>query len=178
MLVQAFTIVFVGINRIRDFLLLPEMPPTQIKAPDDPKYILTIKDGVYKWADPRKDEFLTQQEREEKAKKDEILLGMEAGRPTAVKNTPSKTKDGFAPLIPLINLKVNQPTPSVATLTNINVNLVRGSLTMVIGGCGSGKSSLANALLGEIPMIDGEVRRAGTVSYCPQIAWINRCGFY
>jgi hypothetical protein len=77
MLVQAFTIVFVGINRIRDFLLFPEMPPSDISPPEDSNLVLSIKKGVFKWADPRKEESLTEDEKKEKAKKAEILLGME-----------------------------------------------------------------------------------------------------
>ena len=41
--------------------------------------------------------------------------------------------------------------PDQAALSDINISVERGSLTMAVGPIGSGKSSLCKALLGEIP---------------------------
>ncbi|KAJ4459381.1 Multidrug resistance-associated protein [Paratrimastix pyriformis] len=59
-----------------------------------------------------------------------------------------------------------------ATLRGISFDVPRGSLTMVVGPVGSGKSSLAAALIGEITRVTGEVVVGGTLSYCAQQAWI------
>jgi hypothetical protein len=42
MLVQAFTIVYIGINRIRDFLLLPEMKTAVIEKPENNEFLFFI----------------------------------------------------------------------------------------------------------------------------------------
>lgn len=60
-------------------------------------------------------------------------------------------------------------------LQNVNLSLARGSLTMVVGPVGSGKSTLCKALLGEIPFSEGEVtltRHHSHVGYCDQAAFL------
>jgi len=44
---------------------------------------------------------------------------------------------------------------------------------MVIGSVGSSKSSLLNAILGEIPQVNGELNVNGTLSYVAQESWIK-----
>ncbi|KAA6397284.1 MAG: putative ABC transporter C family member 5 [Streblomastix strix] len=58
-------------------------------------------------------------------------------------------------------------------LQDINMKLKKGSLTMIIGGVGSGKSSLGSAIIGDIERQSGEIKSIGTIAYCPQTPWIN-----
>jgi ABC-type multidrug transport system fused ATPase/permease subunit len=58
-------------------------------------------------------------------------------------------------------------------LRNINVCVPRGALVAVVGAVGSGKSSLLNALVGEMKQTKGDVVFGGDVGYCPQTAWIQ-----
>ncbi len=55
----------------------------------------------------------------------------------------------------------------------INMQIPKGSLVAVIGPVGSGKSSLLNALVGEMDYIQGSVTFGGNVGYSPQQAWIQ-----
>ncbi|KAA6363711.1 MAG: ABC transporter: Multidrug resistance-associated protein, ATP binding protein, partial [Streblomastix strix] len=64
--------------------------------------------------------------------------------------------------------KVKHPT-----LHDISFKLPKGSLTMVIGAVGSGKSSIGAALIGDIEKQKGTINIDGMVAYCPQTAWIN-----
>jgi ABC-type multidrug transport system fused ATPase/permease subunit len=60
-------------------------------------------------------------------------------------------------------------------LQNINLSLVRNSLTMVVGPVGSGKSTLCRALLCEMPFHEGPVtlrRHHRHVGYCDQTAFL------
>ena len=57
-------------------------------------------------------------------------------------------------------------------LRNVDLALPRGQLVGVCGAVGSGKSSLCEALLGEMQCIHGEVRFGGRLGYCPQKPWI------
>lgn len=60
-------------------------------------------------------------------------------------------------------------------LSNIDLTLQRGCVTMIVGPVGSGKSSLLSAILGEMKLsTDGTCVRApdATVAYCAQRAWI------
>lgn len=49
----------------------------------------------------------------------------------------------------------------------------RGSLVIVVGSVGSGKSSLLAALLQEMPVLAGSVTVRGMVAYTAQDPWIQ-----
>ncbi|CAF1175851.1 unnamed protein product, partial [Adineta ricciae] len=57
-------------------------------------------------------------------------------------------------------------------LKNIVFHARPGDLICIIGPVGSGKSSLLQALTGEIPCFDGKVRLYGSFCYVPQEPWI------
>ncbi|XP_077869071.1 ATP-binding cassette sub-family C member 8-like [Saccoglossus kowalevskii] len=64
---------------------------------------------------------------------------------------------------------------TVPTLKNINIEIMRGTLVMIIGCVGSGKSSLLSAILGEMLLVAGEVRfhrDRNSLSYTAQRQWI------
>jgi ABC-type bacteriocin/lantibiotic exporter with double-glycine peptidase domain len=63
----------------------------------------------------------------------------------------------------------------VYKLQNINIAIPRGQLCAIVGPVGSGKSSLLQAMIGEMRRIDGKVTFGGSVGYCPQTAWIRVC---
>ncbi|XP_076451201.1 multidrug resistance-associated protein 1-like [Babylonia areolata] len=60
-----------------------------------------------------------------------------------------------------------------STLHGINLDITEGELVAVVGGVGSGKSSLVSAILGEIERRQGKVVVKGSVAYVPQQAWIQ-----
>jgi hypothetical protein len=57
-------------------------------------------------------------------------------------------------------------------LSDIHFTVNPGCLVAIIGPVGSGKSSLCNALLGEMVQTRGSVRVGGKVAYAAQTAWI------
>eukprot|EP01119_Soliformovum_irregulare_P016739 TRINITY_DN4887_c3_g1_i1.p1 TRINITY_DN4887_c3_g1~~TRINITY_DN4887_c3_g1_i1.p1 ORF type:complete len:888 (+),score=209.87 TRINITY_DN4887_c3_g1_i1:55-2718(+) len=59
------------------------------------------------------------------------------------------------------------------TLKGINFQVEEGTLTAIVGTVGSGKSSLLEALLGNIPKVKGYVRVSGSCAYVAQQAWIR-----
>lgn len=59
------------------------------------------------------------------------------------------------------------------TLSGVNISLPRGSLTVVIGPVGSGKTSLLHGVLGDMPRLHGCVILRGDVVYCAQEPWIQ-----
>ncbi|CAL2028389.1 unnamed protein product [Caenorhabditis brenneri] len=58
-------------------------------------------------------------------------------------------------------------------LHDIQLTIPRGQLIAVIGKIGSGKSSLLQAILGEVKTLSGSVEINGSISYVPQQAWIQ-----
>ena len=64
-------------------------------------------------------------------------------------------------------------TSAVFRLNDVNLLIPRGQLVAIVGHVGSGKSSLLQALIGEMRKTEGTVTLGGSVSYCPQTAWIQ-----
>ena len=58
-------------------------------------------------------------------------------------------------------------------LHGIDISFGRNELIAVIGGVGSGKSSLLAALAGDMRRTSGSVTLAATRAFCPQYAWIQ-----
>lgn len=57
-------------------------------------------------------------------------------------------------------------------LENINFSAHKGELACIVGRVGSGKSSLLQAVLGDLWKIHGEVLLKGKTAYVPQSAWV------
>ncbi|XP_032238396.2 ATP-binding cassette sub-family C member 4 isoform X2 [Nematostella vectensis] len=61
---------------------------------------------------------------------------------------------------------------AIPTLDGLSFDVPSGCLLGVIGAVGSGKSSLLNAILGELPLSEGSIRVQGRVAYASQQAWV------
>jgi ABC-type bacteriocin/lantibiotic exporter with double-glycine peptidase domain len=67
-------------------------------------------------------------------------------------------------------------TADELVLRNINVQILKSSLTVVVGPVGSGKSTFCKALLGETPISEGSVTAnlgRGHVGFCDQTAFLS-----
>lgn len=58
-------------------------------------------------------------------------------------------------------------------LHNVDFSVGRNELIAVIGGVGSGKSSLLAALAGDMRRTNGSATMGGSRAFCPQYAWIQ-----
>ncbi|KAH8281368.1 hypothetical protein KR054_000153, partial [Drosophila jambulina] len=58
------------------------------------------------------------------------------------------------------------------TLNGVDLMVQPGAMLAVLGSTGSGKSSLIQAILGELPAEFGEIRINGTMSYASQEPWL------
>ncbi|KAG9435895.1 multidrug resistance-associated protein lethal [Apis mellifera carnica] len=58
------------------------------------------------------------------------------------------------------------------TLKNININVKSGELIAVVGQVGSGKSSLLNVILKELPLNSGIIEINGRITYASQEPWL------
>ncbi|KAJ3165062.1 hypothetical protein HDU88_004781 [Geranomyces variabilis] len=67
--------------------------------------------------------------------------------------------------------------PSSHALRNINLVVPKGSLTVIVGRCGSGKSSLLAALTGQMQCVTGKTYTAPNlrVACCTQQPWMQQC---
>uniref|UniRef100_H3GP30 ABC transmembrane type-1 domain-containing protein n=1 Tax=Phytophthora ramorum TaxID=164328 RepID=H3GP30_PHYRM len=84
------------------------------------------------------------------------------------------TNRGALPLISIENGDFRWEDEATApTLSNINLTLQPGTLTVVVGAVGSGKTSLVNAILGEMQQVRGTRVVRGDIAYASQQAWIQ-----
>lgn len=84
---------------------------------------------------------------------------------------PVKPEDGVA--ISLQHVSITNPLNSKLVLQEINVKVPFGSVVVLTGPVGSGKTILARTLLGEITPSLGSVHVSpGNIAYCSQIPWL------
>lgn len=58
------------------------------------------------------------------------------------------------------------------TLSDLNIKIKSGKLYAIVGSVGSGKSSILQLLLGELPIYSGDVLINGEISYGSQESWL------
>lgn len=66
-----------------------------------------------------------------------------------------------------------EKSEKVFKIKKTSVKIPRGQVVAIVGPVGSGKSSLLQGLIGEMRRESGSVKFGGSVSYCPQVAWIQ-----
>ena len=65
----------------------------------------------------------------------------------------------------------------VFKIPKTSLAIPKGQVVAIVGPVGAGKSSLLQGLIGEMRRETGSVKFCGSVSYCPQNAWIQVCHF-
>ncbi|XP_050553313.1 ATP-binding cassette subfamily C member 4 [Spodoptera frugiperda] len=152
----------VAIQRIRDYLLteecsLPERLLTNVQpevAPVRKKRVTIIEPHHLQKARERHSEPGPSTEKEivnEKPKeprKEEIIIKFENASSRWIK---SAAEDD---------------------VKNLDLTIIEGSLTTVIGAVGAGKSTLLHIVLSELPCSSGSVQINGTISYASQDPWL------
>jgi ABC-type multidrug transport system fused ATPase/permease subunit len=71
------------------------------------------------------------------------------------------------------DVKAADTEQAAFALTNVSVLGEAGQLCAIVGKVGSGKSSLLNAMLSEMPKRSGDVVVNGSIAYCSQVPWIQ-----
>lgn len=62
---------------------------------------------------------------------------------------------------------------SIPVLKDINLEVLRGSLSMIVSALGRGKSCLLKAIMGELPNDKGFILTSSVdTAYCAQTAWL------
>ncbi|KAG0221519.1 Canalicular multispecific organic anion transporter 2, partial [Actinomortierella wolfii] len=152
----------VASKRIRDYLLAEEIDEStvirlmtdNIQASDSDleksfgeDASIVVKGGHFAWVPELEPEVAAQANKEK--------------RSTNMKDEGQNEKGGSS-----------TPISTDPTLIDINLRVPQGSLTIMVGRVGQGKSSLISALMGEMYKRQGTVYLKGTTGYVPQQAWI------
>eukprot|EP00158_Paraphelidium_tribonemae_P009276 Partr_v1_DN28821_c1_g1_i1_m34129 putative ATP-binding cassette, sub-family C (CFTR MRP), member len=151
----------VALKRISDYLNATELVENTIQNPDS-ELAIEIKAATFRW------EVLEESEKDPKEKK---VKGKDAenrknqvapvGEEKESDNVPEKAGD-----VPLDKVPVD-------ALKNINIKIKRGQLVAIVGAVGSGKTSLLNAILGEMKSVNGTIGINGKIGYSLQQPWVQ-----
>lgn len=66
-----------------------------------------------------------------------------------------------------------EKSEKVFKISQTSLTIPRGQVVAIVGPVGSGKSSFLQGLIGEMRRETGSVKFGGSISYCPQNAWIQ-----
>ncbi|KAJ3546303.1 hypothetical protein NM208_g2067 [Fusarium decemcellulare] len=137
-----------GCGRIQAFLLLSEQEDSRSSLSTNPEsHTSSIQD-----LSPKGPDMQSSPQPEHK----ETGYNNGAHRPAAViEEATFETSDG------------------VALLKNIELTVLQGTLNMVVGRVGCGKSSLLKAIVGELVPTQGSVSVETSLGYCDQIPWLR-----
>lgn len=146
--------VLVALRRVRQFLVYEEKgaqvkPGLVVGLGDDEKKrkpSSDADDGAMVWARNATARWSTPEE----------IRKLKDTKKQPVKNSDSEQTIDFKP----------------PTLENLNFQCKKGTLVGVVGAVGSGKSSLLQAILRELPLESGNIKVNGSVSYACQEPWV------
>jgi ABC-type multidrug transport system fused ATPase/permease subunit len=154
----------VSLERVREFLLAEELDSVAEVDPNADDALL-VKDATFVWETPPPAE--TKEDKKQNHERKKWGLKKKFRKSSAASTHASNQPTSETPVI-----DESQENRSYS-LRNINLRIPRGALVAVVGPVGSGKSSLLNALVGEMKRVKGSVTFGGSVGYCSQSAWIQ-----
>ncbi|USP75306.1 hypothetical protein yc1106_02580 [Curvularia clavata] len=155
-----------SVKRIQEFLLAEEAQESG-KWDYDAKDAVVLKDADFTW---------------ERHPTQDAEDGVGKGGPPGKKPETRKEKKERKAAAEVAQAS-GSTTPSDATIVEeeekpfeikgLNLSFGRNELVAIIGGVGSGKSSLLAALAGDMRKTNGEVIFGASRAFCPQYAWIQ-----
>ncbi|TVY81597.1 Multidrug resistance protein fer6, partial [Lachnellula suecica] len=164
-----------SVYRIQEYLL-SEDQDDDTKIDEDAKHAVEMVKADFTWErtasqDPdavqmtgkkqTKDEIKVEKAAKKQAVKDEKLAAKKkSAEPSSGELTPDDGSTLAGDMEPF-------------KLQNINFSIGRNELVAVIGGVGSGKSSLLAALAGDMRRTKGDIIMGASRAFCPQYAWIQ-----
>jgi ABC-type multidrug transport system fused ATPase/permease subunit len=163
-----------SVYRIQEYLLSEEQADDG-KIDSDAKNAVEMDHADFTWertatqdpdhvGPPGKKQTKTEIKVEKKAQKQAIKDAAKVKSSTDKENSGETTPDDTSTL-----LEDRDPFK----LQNMNFSIGRNELVAVIGGVGSGKSSLLAALAGDMRKTRGEMTLGASRAFCPQYAWIQ-----
>ncbi|OBT70508.1 hypothetical protein VE03_00185 [Pseudogymnoascus sp. 23342-1-I1] len=153
-----------SVKRIQEFLLCEEQPEEAVWDMEA-KNAVEMNNASFTW-----ERTVTQEAEEDKGKP--AAKAKKPKKPVAGDSNPSPSDASSGALTP-DSASISAPPPEPFKLHDLDIKLGRNELVAVIGGVGSGKSSLLAALAGDMRKTSGDVVFGATRAFCPQYAWIQ-----
>ncbi|KZF24766.1 P-loop containing nucleoside triphosphate hydrolase protein [Xylona heveae TC161] len=152
-----------SIGRIQEFLLAEEAKE-EVESIEQAKEAVVLKGAGFTW---------------ERTSTQDSQSGKPAGPPANKKQAKkernlNKNEEKQAQETPKPdNSATNLSEAEPFKLEGLNLEVGRNELIAIIGGVGSGKTSLLAALAGEMRKTNGQIMIGASRAYCPQYAWIQ-----
>ena len=171
-------------GRIESFLLAEEIVD-QAERVDDKEWAVRIEAGEFSWEAVIQDKSEEPEEKGEGKRKKPGLLSLlfsrkqKKNKKAAWKGKVKNEHPGAESLLgdgadgEEEEEKAASPAAIPSHLRDVNIRIPHGSLTVIVGNVGSGKTSLLSGILGEMKRREGHVFLSGSVGYCAQSAWIQ-----
>ena len=100
----------------------------------------------------------------------------EQREPTPMTNVDTPDKVLKRPGIEMKNvsshIKTKKDSSMFSLFNRISLQCIENDLIAITGSTGSGKSSVLGAIIGEIPVTNGEISVTGKIAYMPQNPWL------
>ncbi|SGY78695.1 BQ5605_C008g04915 [Microbotryum silenes-dioicae] len=145
-------------------VLLAEKRADSFQYDSSSPYAIQVHDADFQWEGPPPAESAAESKSHKATSKRKNIVESEAkeakGSPPV--NTPSPSQHNLS-----------AEAEELMQLCNINLRIPKGQLCAIVGPIGAGKSSLLQALVGEMKCTRGSVTFNGSLAYAPQVAWMQ-----
>ena len=169
--IQLLTESKISFDRIQQFLLLGDMSK-DFKANSDTLFkdskdsvIVAAKSAYFGWSPSERNSVnpFNPSNDNDKVSSSSSSLNVPKAIPSLTPMTSPSKKPDYSDM-----------TMDGSTLHNISFAIERGSLVGIVGEVGSGKSSILNALLGEMHILSGQsgIVHGTKIAYVPQTPWV------
>lgn len=163
-----------AVTRIEDFLLAEDTLFDQQPQAIDSENAVSMVDAAFTWekavdgqdhGGPQKGKGRGKKDKKAKksAKKTENVSEKTG------KSSETSSTDGDEKVLEGTTESSKEPFK----IHGLNIDIAKGEFLGVVGGVGSGKTSFLASLAGEMRKINGNAVVGGSISYCPQNAWIQ-----
>lgn len=156
----------VSVKRLLDFLDAPELQPyvqptVRQSAGSEERVSIRMDNATLTWL-PIDDDHTALLDTAEGVK-GEVLKGLDQ---LPSENTLKQQRSSGEAMSSVVEPALRH------SLRQLSLEIPVGKLVAVVGGVGSGKSSLLSSLLGELNLVSGSVQLSGLIAYCDQRPWI------
>lgn len=148
-LVQFETQAYVAIQRTQKLLMLEEISQSLTNASDETVELLSAECG------------------DDQPSGDVVMISMKSFNATWASKDPTAARSK--------DIEAGSDTQISNVLTDINLEVRRGELIVVVGPVGASKTSLLMAMMGELAATDPQpdtFYKTGKLAYCAQEPWI------
>ncbi|KAF5360312.1 hypothetical protein D9758_009126 [Tetrapyrgos nigripes] len=180
MVLSSMTEMIVAVKRISSFLTAEDQPDPYLI--DEQAKNAIVVDGDFSWDAVTGLGASTQEEDKEK-KEAEEGKGKGSTKKKKDKNMDKGNADSVLPVTTPEEKEIKEEEKPAASIhssqeepfkmQNLSLAVPRNAFVAIVGRVGSGKSSILQALIGEMRRTRGQVVFGGSIAYVPQTPWIK-----